>query len=415
MTRQTNIRPDISRLWSTLMRSAEIGKTPKGGLKRLALSDEDALMRQQFIDWCEEAGCTIRIDPIGNIFAERAGTDSDAKPILVGSHLDTQVRGGRFDGILGVLAGLEIVRTLNDHNLATRHPITVVNWTNEEGARFEPPMIGSAIFTGQKSPEFAYSRLDKDGISLGEALSKIGFKGEEVVSASQFDSLFELHIEQGPRLDDAKLQVGVVTGAFGVRGFVIEVFGETGHVGPTPMPARRNALVGAAHVTLAIDAIGWAHHETGAKSTTMRIRAEPNLLGALPDYVEMTCDMRHPDEAVVIEMLDAFKAQIPELEARSRCKIIVKESWSYGGMHFDAECADLVRSSAKDFGYSTLELLTEAGHDAMHVAGYLPTAMIFTPCEGGLSHNEAENVTFADIEPGVNVLLQAVLNRANRV
>jgi N-carbamoyl-L-amino-acid hydrolase len=397
------------------MRSAEIGRTAKGGLKRLALSEEDAAMRRQFVEWCEEAGCSIRVDPIGNIFAERPGTDPGAKPILVGSHLDTQVRGGRFDGILGVLAGLELVRTLNDHKLSTRRPITVVNWTNEEGARFEPPMIGSAIFTGQKSPEFAYSRADKDGITLGSALRTIGFRGEEIVSPDQFDSLFELHIEQGPRLDEAGLQVGVVTGAFGVRGFVIEVTGETGHVGPTPMPTRRNALVGAAHVTLAIDAIGWAHHETGGKSTTMRIHAEPNLLGALPDYVEMTCDMRHPDESVVIEMLEAFKAQIPELEARSRCKIVVKEGWAYGGMRFDEGCVALVRDAVHDFGYSTMDLLTEAGHDAMHVADYLPTAMIFTPCEGGLSHNEAESVTQSDIEPGVNVLLQAVLNRANRV
>lgn len=397
------------------MRSAEIGKTPKGGLKRLALSEEDAVMRRQFIDWCEEAGCTVRVDPLGNIFAERAGTDPDAKSVLVGSHLDTQVRGGRFDGILGVLAGLEVVRTLNEHNLATRRPVTIVNWTNEEGARFEPPMIGSAVFTGQKALEFAYSRLDRDGISLGDALEKVAFKGGDHVSVDQFDSLFELHIEQGPRLDDAKLQVGVVTGAFGVRGFVVEVFGETGHVGPTPMPARRNALVGAAHVTLAIDAIGWSHHETGSKSTTMRIRAEPNLLGALPDYVEMTCDMRHPDEAVVIEMLEAFKAQIPQLEERSRCRIVIKEAWSYGGMRYDPDCVGLVRDAAQRLGYTTMDLLTEAGHDAMHVAEFLPTAMIFTPCEGGLSHNEAENVTIADIEPGVNVLLQAVVERANQI
>jgi len=411
-TRHDNIRADIRRLWTSLMRSAEIGATPKGGLKRLALSEDDGTMRREFIGWCRDAGCEVRVDPMGNIFAFRAGTDSAAKPVLVGSHLDSQIKGGRFDGILGVLAGLELVRTLNDHGIATRHPIALVNWTNEEGARFEPPMIGSAVFTGGKSLDFAYSRTDKDGISLGQALDAIGFKGDATLTADMFDSLFELHIEQGPRLDDAKIQLGVVTGAFGVRGFIVEVMGETGHVGPTPMASRHNALVGAAHVTLAVDAIGWDAAPTHGKSTTMRLKAEPNLLGILPDYVEMTCDFRHPEEAVVIAMLDAFKARIPELEARSRCRIAIKEQWSYGGMRFDADCVGLVRAEAERAGYSALDLLTEAGHDAMHVAEVLPTAMIFTPCEGGLSHNEAENVTLADIEPGVNVLLQAVLRRA---
>lgn len=415
MNRYSNIRPDMTRLWSTLMRSAEIGKTEKGGLRRLALSDDDATMRRQFIDWCEEAGCSVRIDRMGNIFAERAGSDPDAKAVLVGSHLDTQVHGGRFDGILGVLAGLELVRTLNDHAITTRRPITIVNWTNEEGARFEPPMIGSAVFTGQKTTEFAYSRTDRDDRTLGDELERIGFKGSEAVSAESFDGLFELHIEQGPRLEEANKQLGIVTGAFGVRGFVVEVHGETGHVGPTPMPARKNALVGAAEVTLAINEIGWAHHETGGKSTTMRIRAEPNLLGALPNFVEMTCDMRHPDDSVVSAMFSDFKAKLPEMEERSRCKIVVKEGWAYGGMRFDTACVELVRKASAEFGFSSMDMLTEAGHDAMHVAEVLPTAMIFTPCEGGLSHNEAENVTIADIEPGVNVLVQAVLERANRM
>jgi N-carbamoyl-L-amino-acid hydrolase len=412
MTRPSNVRPDMARLWSTLMRSAEIGATPKGGLRRLALSEEDGRVRRTFVRWCEEAGCTVRVDSIGNIVALRPGTDPDAKPVLVGSHLDTQIKGGRFDGVLGVLAGLEVVRTLNDHGIATRHPIAVVDWTNEEGARFEPPMIGSAVFTGAKSLDFALARRDRDGISLGDALDAIGFCGGDALRAADFDSLFELHIEQGPRLDDAKLQVGVVTGAFSVRGFVVEVTGETGHVGPTPMPKRRNALVGAAHVTLALEEIGWSRHATEGKTTTMRMRIEPNLLGILPDLVEMTCDMRHPDDAAVMAMMAEFEARIPELERLSRCRIAVKESWSYGGMRFDADCVGLVREAVKGFGYSSQDLLTEAGHDAMHVAEFLPTAMIFTPCEGGLSHNEAENVTEADIAPGVNVLLQAVLRRA---
>ncbi|ACL62846.1 Zn-dependent hydrolase [Methylobacterium nodulans] len=415
MSRSSNIRPNISRLWSSLMRSAEIGATPRGGLRRLALTEEDGEVRREFIRWCEEAGCVVRVDGIGNIFAFRAGQDPDAKAVLVGSHLDTQIKGGRFDGILGVLAGLELVRTLNDHGVTTRRPIAVVNWTNEEGARFEPPMIGSAVFTGRASLDFAHGRADKDGITLGQALDAIGFRGTDRLSPEAFDSLFELHIEQGPHLDEAKRQVGVVTGAFSVRGMVVEVVGETGHVGPTPMPKRRNAIVGAARVTLAVDDIGWSRHETGGKSTTMRLRVEPNLLGILPDRVEMTCDFRHPDDAVATEMLASLKAQIPDIEQRSGCKVSIREQWSYGGMQYDPGCVGLVREVAQALGYSTMDLLTEAGHDAMHAADHLPTAMIFTPCEGGLSHNEAENVTPDDIEPGVNVLLQSVLRRAEVV
>lgn len=410
--RSSNIRPDIARLWSTLMRSAEIGRTAKGGLRRLALSEEDGEVRRQFVRWCEEAGCTVQVDGIGNIFATRPGRDPDAKAVLVGSHLDTQIKGGRFDGILGVLAGLELVRTLNDHDVTTRRPIVIVDWTNEEGARFEPPMIGSAIFTGQKSLDFAYARADKDGVTLGQALDRIGFKGTDRLLPDAFDSLFELHIEQGPKLDEAKRQVGIVTGAFSVRGIIVEVRGEVGHVGPTPMPKRKNAIVGAARVTLAIDDIGWSRHDTGGKSTTMRLKVEPNLLGIIPDLVEMTCDFRHPDVSVATAMLAAFEAEIPEIERRSGCTVTIKEQWSYGGMEYDPGCIALTRDAAEALGYSTMDLLTEAGHDAMHVADYLPTAMIFTPCEGGLSHNEAENVTLSDIEPGVNVLLRSVLNRA---
>ncbi|TDT99149.1 N-carbamoyl-L-amino-acid hydrolase [Azorhizobium sp. AG788] len=412
MHRHANLRPNMDRLWSTLARSAEIGTTARGGLRRLALTAEDGEVRRVFQRWCEEAGCQLTVDGIGNMFAVRPGQEADGKVVLVGSHLDTQIKGGRFDGILGVLAGLEVIRTLNDHGIETRLPVAVVNWTNEEGARFEPPMIGSAIFTGDKSLDFALSRTDKDGITLGAALDAISFRGTGGLRPDQCDSLFELHIEQGPRLDAAKIQLGVVTGAFAVRGFVVEVIGETGHVGPTPMPDRHNALVGAAHVTLAIEEIGWELHPTGGKSTTMRLVAEPNLLGILPDRVEMTCDMRHPDNAVVSQALERFIARLPELEAKSRCKIRIHEGWSYGGMAFDKDRVGLVRGAAEALGYTHMDMLTEAGHDAMHVANHLPTAMIFTPCEGGLSHNELENVTLADIEPGVNVLLQAVLARA---
>ncbi|MBN9451976.1 MAG: Zn-dependent hydrolase [Bosea sp.] len=412
MNVHNNVRPNMARLWSMLMRSAEIGATPGGGLNRLALSDDDATMRRQFIDWCVEAGCRIQIDGVGNIFATRAGRDPCAKPVLVGSHLDTQVHGGRFDGILGVLAGLELVHTLNEFAITTKHPITVVNWTNEEGARFEPPMMGSAIFTGHRTPDYAWARTDRHGVTLGEELDRLGFKGTDTLTPDLFDSLFELHIEQGPRLDAEKVPVGVVTGAFTVHGHVIQIRGETGHAGPTPMPSRRNALVAASLVMLAVDEIGWQFHGEEGKSTTTRLKAEPNLLGAIPKFVELNCDMRHPTAAGADAMISAFRKRLPELEERSRCSIEVTESWTYGGVELDKTCTDLVRSAAARLGYATKDLLTEAGHDALHTASVLPATIIFTPCEGGVSHNEKENVTIADIEPGMNVLLQAVLARA---
>ena len=411
MAPATNLRVDIDRLWSTLMASAEIGATGRGGLNRLALNADDGAVRRLFAGWCREAGLSLRVDAMGNMFATRPGRDPGARAILIGSHLDTQIHGGRFDGVLGVFGALEVVRTLDDHGIETAHPITIVNWTNEEGARFEPPMMGSKVFARLAGLDETLAIRDRDGISVGEALAAIGFAGTDIVSPEEFDSYFELHIEQGPRLEAADMQVGIVTGCYDVRGFVAEVTGENAHSGPTPMPRRRNAIVGAAALVTAIDDIGWAYHASGGTATTARLKAEPNLLGILAHRVEMQCDFRHPVEGVALEMFDSLKVRLPQIAARGNCDIRILRDWRFGGLGFDAGQVGLVRAAAQALGCRAMDMLTVAGHDSMHVAARMPAAMIFTPCEKGLSHNEAENVTPAMIGPGADVLLHAVLAR----
>lgn len=406
-----NLRINKDRLWSSLMASAEIGRTERGGLCRLALSEEDGRMRDLFRSWCEEAGLAVTVDGIGNMFAVRAGTDPSAKTILMGSHLDTQIRGGRFDGILGVLGALEVLRTLDEHGITTRHPLALVNWTNEEGARFEPPMIGSKVFCGIHALSDALEIRDADGIRFGDALSKIGYSGSGGLKPEQIDSYFELHIEQGPELYESGIQVGIVTGAFDVRWAVVEVRGESSHAGPTRMADRRNAVVGAAAIVERVNEIGFAYAASGGRSTTARLTIEPNLLGILAHRAEVLCDFRHPEKGVPQKMFESFAARLDDLSKRSNCEIEIIRDWQYGAVDYDASLAALSRAAASRLGYSHCDMLTVAGHDSMYMARAVPSTMIFTPCEKGISHNEAENVTIADIEPGTNVLLHAVLAR----
>lgn len=406
-----NLAIDIERLWATLEASAAIGRTEKGGLRRLALSAEDGAMRDLFRRWCIEAGLTVEVDAVGNMYALRQGRNPHAKAIMMASHLDTQIHGGRFDGILGVLGALEVVRTLDDAGIETEHPLMIVNWTNEEGARFEPPMIGSKVFAGLETAEAAHGFRDRDGIAFGAALDAIGYRGTDRITPEAIDSYFELHIEQGPELDEAGVQVGAVTGAYDVRWMVVEVTGENAHAGPTRMADRKSATVGAAAVIEAVNEIGWAYAPSGGRSTTARLTIEPNLLGIIAHRAEVLCDFRHPDTGIPQDMLDSFLARLPELEAKSRCKIQVVKSWQYGGIRYDAGLTGLVRETARDLGFCCRDMLTVAGHDSMYMAGLVPATMIFTPCENGISHNEAENVTRAMIGPGVNTLLHAVLRR----
>jgi N-carbamoyl-L-amino-acid hydrolase len=402
------------RLWSTIMASARIGpgRTPTG-LRRLALTDADREMRDLFAGWCREAGCTVTVDGMGNMFARRPGLDDALPPVVIGSHLDTQIAGGRFDGILGVLAGLEVIRTLNDGGVRTRRPIELVNWTNEEGARFQPPMLGSAVFAGVRTLEWAHARTDDAGRTVGEELQRIGYAGAAPVGGRALDAYFELHIEQGPLLDDKGIPVGVVSGTYEVRGMNVEVRGETAHSGPTPMANRRNALVGAAMLIVAANEIGWSHAPEG-KATTSRIEVWPNLAGILPDYAKVTVDVRHPDAATVDRMVADVQRAMTECARRAQVEMQIVESWQFGSERFDPELVSLVRRTAKAIGAPSMDLPSQAGHDAYYVSRVAPTAMIFTPCERGISHNENESTRLEDSLPGVNVLLHAVLERANR-
>lgn len=410
----SNIRIDDKRYWDSLMQSAKIGPGSQGGMSRLALSDSDKEMRDLFVRWCKDAGCTVAIDRMGSIFARRKGSDDSLPPVLVGSHLDTQIHGGPFDGCAGVLAGLEVIRTLNDHGVQTLRPIEVVNWSNEEGARFTPAMMASAVFAGVTPLDWALARKDKDGIAFGDALKAIGYDGSTPMGGRKLDSYFELHIEQGPQLEEKGIPVGVVTGSFSIRGMNIRVGGENAHVGPTPMDRRRNALVGAAHLIVAVNEIGWGEHHARGKATSARIEVLPNLFGILPHHAQVTCDFRHPEVEGVERMVRALEARLPEIRHRSGCDVEIVERWQYGSEAFSRECIDLVRDTAKALGIPSMDILSEAGHDAFHITHVAPVAMIFTPCEKGISHNEKEWSKIEDLAPAANVLLHAVLARASR-
>lgn len=408
----TTIEINSERLWSTLMASAEIGRTERGGLRRLTLSDEDKAMRDLFASWAKQGGYALTIDQLGNMFVRREGRDPSLPPVLIGSHLDTQAKGGRFDGILGVLAGLEILRTLDDANIQTGRAIEVVNWTNEEGARFQPPMMCSLVFSGAESIAWAHDRRDKNGLRFGDELARIGYLGKSPVGGRALDSYFELHIEQGPKLEEAGIPLGVVTGGYQMIGMRILVRGETAHVGPTPMHHRRNALVGAAHLAVAVDDIGWRYAPEDGKTTVARLDLAPNLPGILSDEAQLYIDFRHPSPVRLTDMEREVKAAVSESARRSRTDIEIAEQWGFGGLEFDAGLAELIRETARGLGVQSMDIRSQAGHDAYHVASVCPTVMIFTPCKGGVTHNESEDIDFEQTIPGVNVLLNAVLARA---
>ena len=410
----SNLSVNGDRLWGTIEASSAIGRGPNGGLRRLTLTDEDKQMRDLLARWAAEAGFAVCVDQLGNMFVRREGQQPELAPVLIGSHLDTQAAGGRFDGILGVLGGLEVLRTLEDSGIATRRAIEVVNWTNEEGARFYPPMLSSLVFAGKESVSWAEDRTDKAGVRLGDELVRIGYRGDAPVVTRPVDAYFELHIEQGPKLDAAGVRVGIVTGGFPTRGMRIDVLGETAHVGPTPMERRKNALVGASHVAVAIDEIGWRYSSGEGKTTAARLDLWPNLPGIISERASLFCDMRHPDPAMLERMVSDLDTALPDCARRSQCSIEIAERWGFGGLAFDAGLITLMREATAALGHTTLDLQSEAGHDAYNMASVCPTAMIFTPCKDGISHNEKEDMTREDALPPTNVLLHAVLARASR-
>jgi N-carbamoyl-L-amino-acid hydrolase len=403
-----NLRIAGDRLWESLTETAKFGATAKGGLCRLTLSEEDAQVRRWFVAACEAAGCTVSLDEIGDIFARREGSDPSLAPIAIGSHLDTQPTGGRFDGILGVLAGLEVIRTLNDAGIVTRHPIEIIDWTNEEGARFAPAMLASGVFAGAFEVEYARTREDKNGVRFDQALEAIGFKGPHKVGDHPLAGFFELHIEQGPVLEDAGLEIGVVTGVQGIRWFDVAVSGLACHAGTTPMALRRDALQGAARLAVAVDEIG--RSEPGVSLSTIGIfEAYPGSRNTVPESIRMSVDLRHPRIDGLDRLEAALRQAASDLAATLKIEIEITPVWSSAPVEFAPGCVSAVRRATDQLGYSCQDIISGAGHDAVYLSRVAPTGMIFIPCEDGISHNEAENITPAQAEAGANVLLHAVL------
>lgn len=411
--RHDNLRIDENRLWASLMRSAEMGPGDAGGIRRLALSDEDKEMRDEFVAWCEASGCSVTIDQGGSIRARYEGTE-DLPPVLIGSHLDTQVAGGRFDGILGVLAGLEIIRTLSDAGIRPRRPIEVVNWTNEEGARFSPPMAATRVFSGEHDIEWLHGLTDDDGITFKDELERIGYLGTADAGNRPIDSYFELHIEQGPELEAQDTHLGIVVGGYTTYGLIVNFTGTTAHSGPTPMAKRSNALVGAAKLIDAVNDIGWKHAPVG-KSTSSRLTIWPNKPGILPAAAEVTLDVRHIDPATTEAMRRDVHAALSKAAKEAQVGFEIVSDWVFGDVAFDDDLTALVRQTAGDLGVSAMDIPSQAGHDAYCVADVAPAILLFSPCIDGITHNEAEDIVPEDTWPSVNVLLHAVLRRADRV
>ena len=407
MTSKTNLTINPQRLWDTLMETAKFGGTPKGGIKRLTVSDEDKRVRDWFKAECEKLGCTVEVDEVGNMFATRPGRRTDVAPVAMGSHLDTQPTGGKFDGVLGVLGALEAMRTLVDMGYETNAPMMIVNWTNEEGSRFAPAMLCSGVYAGVFTTEYAYSREDRQGIKLGDELRRIGYRGEAKAGGIKFQAMFELHIEQGPILEAENKTIGVVTGVQGMRWYEVTVRGQESHTGATPMGLRKNALLGAARMIEAIHQVGLAHLP-GVASVGL-IENRPNSRNVVPGEVFFTVDLRHPDEKVLDRMEADYQAALPKIAVELNLELDEKRIWNSPAVKFAPNLIQCVREGAAQAGYTMREMASGAGHDAAYIARVIPTTMVFVPCLGGISHNEAESTTLEECGAGSQVLLNAVL------
>lgn len=407
MTAKTNLTINPQRLWDQIIETAKFGGTPKGGIKRLTLSDEDKKVRDWFKAQCQALGCTVSIDACGNMFAVRSGKRSDLPPIAIGSHLDTQPTGGKFDGVLGVLGALEALRTMVDLGYQTNAPIMVVNWTNEEGSRFAPPMLCSGVYAGVFTPEYAYSREDREGRRFGDELARIGYKGDAAPGSQKFQAMFELHIEQGPILEAEGKMIGVVTGVQGMRWYEVTVKGQEAHTGSTPMTMRKNALLGAARMIEAINQVGMSHLP-GVASVGL-IENRPNSRNVVPGEVFFSVDLRHPDETALDQMEKEYQGALPGIATKLGLEIEEKRIWKSPAVKFAPELIQCVREGAGQAGYSMREMPAGAGHDSAYISRVVPTTMIFVPCAGGLSHNEAESTSFDECAAGSQVLLNAIL------
>ncbi|KVO11863.1 Zn-dependent hydrolase [Burkholderia ubonensis] len=406
-----SIKVDGKRLWDSLMQMAKIGATPKGGVCRLALTDLDKAGRDLIVSWAKAAGCTVTVDQMGNVFMRREGRVPDAPPVVTGSHADSQPTGGRFDGIYGVLGGLEVIRSLNDYGIETEHPVEVVIWTNEEGSRFAPAMVASGVFAGVFSLDYGLSRKDVDGKTIGDELARIGYAGDVPCGGRPLHAAFELHIEQGPILEAEQKTIGVVTDAQGQRWYEITLTGQEAHAGPTPMPRRRDALLGASRVVDLVNRIG-LDHAPFACATVGMMQVFPNSRNVIPGRVFFTVDFRHPDDAVLAQMDAALRDGVARIAGGIGLDTQLEQIFYYKPVAFDVDCVWAVRAAADRFGYSHRDIVSGAGHDACYLAQVAPTSMVFVPCVDGISHNEIEDATPEWIEAGANVLLHAMLSRA---
>jgi len=396
------------RLWQSLMVLARLGATPKGGVCRLALTDLDRQARDLFVEWCEAAGCSVSVDGVGNIFARRPGRNPKLPPVMTGSHIDTQPTGGKFDGCFGVMAGLEVIRTLNDLGIETEAPLEVVVWTNEEGSRFPPCMMGSGVFAGKFTLEDTLAKRDAQGVTVGEALNAIGYAGQRAVLGHPVGAYFEAHIEQGPILEDQAKTIGVVLGALGQKWFDLTLRGVEAHAGPTPMHLRKDALVGAAAVVEAVNraALG---HQPHACGTVGCLQAYPGSRNVIPGEVRMTLDLRHLEGEQLDSMIADVRAVIDATCAKHGLSHELTPTADFPALYFDRGCVDAVRDSAQALGLAHMDIVSGAGHDAIFLAELGPAGMIFVPCENGISHNEIENATPEDLAAGCAVLLRAML------
>ena len=402
------------RLWQSLMDLARLGATAKGGVCRLALTDLDRQARDLFVQWCEAAGCSVSVDAIGNIFARRPGRNPALPPVMTGSHIDTQPTGGKFDGCYGVMAGLEVIRTLNDLQIETQAPIEVVVWTNEEGSRFPPCMMGSGVFAGKFDLQETLDKLDDQGLSVGSELQRIGYAGSRVVLGHPVGAYFEAHIEQGPVLEDQAITLGVVMGCLGQKWFDLTLTGVEAHAGPTPMHLRKDALVGAAEVVSAVNRI--AHqHQPHACGTVGCLNLHPGSRNVIPGQVHMTIDLRHLHADKLQAMVDEVRAVIEDSAARHGLTFELTPTADFPPLDFHPTCVNAVREAAQALGLSHMDIVSGAGHDAIFVAELGPAGMIFVPCEGGISHNEIENAAPDDLAAGCAVLLRAMVNAAQGV
>ena len=407
----TNLRINSSRLWDSLMEMAKIGPGIAGGNNRQALTDEDAQGRALFLKWCDEAGLTMGIDQMGTMFARREGTRPDLLPVYVGSHLDTQPTGGKYDGVLGVLAGLEIIRTLNDQGIETKHPIVIVNFTNEEGTRFPPAMVASGVFAGVHSLDWAYSRKDSEGKTFGEELKRINWIGDEEVGSRKMKAFFELHIEQGPILELEEKEIGVVTHGQGLSWLEITLTGKESHTGSTPMPMRVNAGLGMARITQLVDEI--AHnYEPNAVGAIGQCDIYPNSRNIIPGKALFTVDFRHPEKSIITSMEEELRLGAEKIAKEIGLTLEIESVGGFDPVTFDPDCVAMIRASAEKLGYGYRDLVSGAGHDACWINKVAPTAMVMCPCVGGLSHNEAEEITQKWASAGADVLLHSVLDSA---